>query len=47
MSILGLRIPSEKTGFLIGSAVLVVIGVPLLALAPAKQSAGQASGAGA
>jgi peptidoglycan/LPS O-acetylase OafA/YrhL len=38
MSILGLHIPSEKTGFLIGSAVLVVIGVALLALAPAKQS---------
>jgi hypothetical protein len=32
MSILGLHIPSEKTGFLIGSVVLVVIGVALLAL---------------
>jgi hypothetical protein len=37
MSILGLEIPSERTGFLIGSAVLVVIGVALIALAPAKQ----------
>jgi uncharacterized membrane protein HdeD (DUF308 family) len=30
---------SERTGFLGGSAVLVVIGVVLIALAPAKQSA--------
>jgi hypothetical protein len=37
MSILGLEIPSQCTGFLIGSAVLVVIGVALIALAPAKQ----------
>jgi hypothetical protein len=37
MSILGLEIPSQRTGFLIGSAVLVVIGVTLIALAPAKQ----------
>jgi len=37
MSILGLEIASQRVGFLIGSAVLVVIGVALLALAPAKQ----------
>ena len=37
MSILGLEIPNRRTGFLIGSAVLVVIGVALIALAPAKQ----------
>jgi peptidoglycan/LPS O-acetylase OafA/YrhL len=43
MSILGLKIPSERTGFLIGSAVLVVIGVVLVALAPAKQSVEKAS----
>src|SRR5882672_5390223 len=36
MSILGLEIPSQKVGFLIGSAVLVVIGVALIVLAPAK-----------
>src|ERR1700688_4113045 len=36
MSILGLEIPSQRTGFLIGSAVLVVIGVTLIAVAPAK-----------
>src|SRR5579863_71030 len=35
MSILGFEIASEKTGFLIGSAVLVVIGVVLIVLAPA------------
>src|ERR1700693_3511143 len=37
MSILGLEISSQKVGFLIGSAVLVVIGVALIAQAPAKQ----------
>jgi len=47
MTILGFHIPSEKVGFLIGSAVLVVIGVALLALAPAKQPVDQASAAGA
>jgi hypothetical protein len=36
MSILGLEISSQRVGFLIGSAVLVVIGVALIALAPAK-----------
>lgn len=46
MSILGFHIPSEKVGFLIGSAVLVAIGLALLALAPAKQSVEQASAAG-
>ena len=38
MSILGLEIPSQKVGFLVGSAVLVVIGVALIVLAPAKRS---------
>jgi peptidoglycan/LPS O-acetylase OafA/YrhL len=47
MTILGFHIPSEKVGFLIGSAVLVVIGVALLALAPPKQSVEQASAAAA
>jgi hypothetical protein len=37
MSILGLEIPPQRVGFLIGSGVLVVIGVALIALAPAKQ----------
>jgi hypothetical protein len=36
MSILGLEIPSQKVGFLIGSAVLVVIGGALIALNPPK-----------
>lgn len=39
MSLLGLRIPSDRDGFLIGSAMLVVIGAVLLALAPAKPAA--------
>jgi hypothetical protein len=38
MSILGLEIPSQKIGFLVGSAVLVVIGVALIVLSPAKPS---------
>jgi hypothetical protein len=38
MSILGLEIPSQRVGFLVGSAVLVVVGVALIVLAPAKQS---------
>ena len=45
MSILGLEIPSQRTGFLIGSAVVVVIGVTLLALAPAKQTVERISAA--
>ena len=42
MSVLGLEIASERVGFLIGSAVLVVIGVVLIVLAPGKQSGQQA-----
>jgi hypothetical protein len=38
MSLLGLRMPSQRAGFLIGSAVLVVIGLALIFLAPTKQS---------
>jgi hypothetical protein len=37
MSILGLEIPPQGVGFLIGSGVLVIIGVALIALAPAKE----------
>jgi hypothetical protein len=37
MSIQGLEIASQRVGFLVGSAVLVIIGVALIALAPAKQ----------
>jgi len=36
MSILGLELASQRVGFLVGSAVLAVIGVALIALAPAK-----------
>src|SRR5215475_3333777 len=35
MSLLGWEIASERTGFLIGSAILVLIGVALIVLAPA------------
>lgn len=37
MSALGFEIPSERSGFLGGSAVLVAIGVVLIVLAPRKQ----------
>jgi hypothetical protein len=43
MSTLGLEIASERTGFLVGSAVLIVIGVLLLALSPTKASRESAS----
>jgi len=45
MSLLGFQHASERVGFLAGSAALVVIGVALIALAPAKQSVEQASAA--
>ena len=47
MSIQGLEIASQREGFLVGSAVLVIIGVVLVALAPAKQSVKKASAVGA
>jgi hypothetical protein len=43
MTILGFHMPSERVGFLSGSAALVVIGITLLVLAPAKQSVEQVS----
>jgi hypothetical protein len=45
MSIQGIEIASERAGFLVGSAVLVVIGAALIALAPVKQSVQQVSAA--
>ena len=45
MATLGFEIASQRTGFLIGSAVLVIIGVVLLALAPKPQGAQHATGA--
>ena len=41
MSVLGFEMPSERVGFLVGSAVLVVIGVALIVLSPRKQSGQQ------
>jgi len=38
MSILGLEIASQRVGFLVGSAVLVVIGLALIALPPGRRS---------
>ena len=43
MSILGLEIASQRVEFLVGSAVLVVIGIALIALAPTKQPVERAS----
>ena len=45
MSLLGLQIPPERDGFLLGSAILAVIGILLLALLPAKASAALAPAA--
>ena len=46
MSVLGLEIASQRVGFLVGSAVLVVIGAALIALAPPKPPVERASPAG-
>ena len=43
MSLLGLEMPSERSGFLGGSAVLVVIGMALIALSPGRHEEQQAS----
>ena len=45
MSMLGFQHASERVGFLAGSAVLVVIGVGLIVLAPGKQSVERKSAA--
>jgi peptidoglycan/LPS O-acetylase OafA/YrhL len=37
MFVLGVEMPSDRRGFLVGSAVLVTIGVALIVLAPGKQ----------
>ena len=47
MSIRGLEIPDQRVGFLVGSTVLVVIGVVLIALAPPKRSGERLSAAAA
>jgi hypothetical protein len=46
MGTLGFEIAELRTGFLIASGVLVVIGVILIVLAPKKQSVPQASASG-
>src|SRR6476659_10906168 len=38
MSVLGFEIASERVGFLVGTAMLVAIGIALIVLAPGKQS---------
>jgi hypothetical protein len=47
MTALAFQNASDRAGFLVGSAVLVVIGVALIVLAPVKASGARASGAGA
>jgi hypothetical protein len=47
MTIMAFQNASDRLGFLVGSAVLVVIGGALIALAPAKPSVERASLAGA
>src|SRR5262249_15136997 len=46
LSTLGVEMPSERTGFLVGSAALVVIGVAMLALFPAQKPAEEAVASG-
>src|SRR6266404_5113537 len=47
MSVLGFEIASERVGFLVGSAVLVIIGIALIMLAPGKESEQRAAAAAA
>lgn len=47
MSVLGFELPVQRTGFEITSAVLVLIGVLLIALAPARRFSQQASASSA
>ena len=47
MAVLAVHIASERTGLMTAVAVLVIIGVALIALAPAKPSGERASAAGA
>jgi|SRR5579859_33072 len=47
MGTLGFEIPELRTGFLIASAILVVIGVVLIGLAPQSSASGKASKSGA
>jgi hypothetical protein len=47
MTVMAIHLPNERQDLLIASAVFVLIGVVLIALAPAKQSGEQASAAAA
>src|SRR5258708_20792616 len=47
MAVLAVHIPSERGGLMGAAAVLVIIGITLIALAPAKQSGERASAPGA
>src|ERR1700675_4190015 len=47
MAVLAVHITSERAGLLSARAVLVIIGVALIALAPARHSGERASAAGA
>ncbi len=47
MTVLAFQNASERTGFLVGSVILVVIGVALIVLGPAKPSVERVAAAGA
>jgi len=47
MAVMAVRLASERGGLVIAAAVFSVIGLALIALAPAKQSSERASAAGA
>jgi ABC-type Mn2+/Zn2+ transport system permease subunit len=46
MAVMSAHLPNERTGLLLAAAVFGVLGAVLLVLAPAKQSAEQASAGG-
>jgi hypothetical protein len=47
MSVLGFEITSERVGFLVGSAVLIAIGIALIVLVPGNKSEQRAATASA
>jgi len=40
MSLLGFKMPDQRNGFLVGSAILVVVGVLLISFVPPRVSGG-------
>jgi hypothetical protein len=47
MTVMSIHLPNERQGLLVASAVFAVIGISLIALAPAKQSSERTAAVGA